>query len=133
METIHEGGTWAWLLLSWALISHTFAVAGGLACITVGQQWVRRIRLGIGSILLFFCAVAAGLGLAGYYLGMQEMQEALQVVVPKYEEQLRAEGTRLARIPLYLGAATAILPGLVGAAAIAFGLRRPKADEEEQT
>ncbi|MEZ4458198.1 MAG: hypothetical protein R3E66_00440 [bacterium] len=133
METIHEGGTWTWLLLSWALISHTFAAAGGLACMFVGHRWVRQVRLGVGAILLFFCIVAVGLGLAGYYLGMQEMQEALQVVIPKYEEQLRAEGTRLARIPLYIGAATAILPGLVGAAAIAFGLRRPKANEEEQT
>jgi hypothetical protein len=115
MDWIREGGWPVMLLLSGALCSHPLALAA-LVSAVVGRS--RRWTSIAGGVSLAAGALALAIGVAGYFVGMSNVEAAVASVSAEYRDELYAVGRAEARISLWVGLATAALPGLAGGVAL---------------
>lgn len=119
MEYLREGGWYAYLVVGLGLLTNVFGVAGGFAAASFPR---RGLRLVIGVALIAVACLTVALGATGYLSGLSQVDAALLAASPEFQDQLRAEGQRIAQIPLVLAIGASILPLLVGMGALGAGL-----------
>ncbi|MEO1271623.1 MAG: hypothetical protein AAFX99_26315 [Myxococcota bacterium] len=128
-DMFRSGGPFMYMGLAFGLLTLMASCVGvGVFIYSLAKRLNRGPVLGCGGVLLVMTLFLVGIGVAGYLLGIAEMESALLHATPDTQEQLREAGTQLASYPLKLTAALAIFPGLVALVVLIRGLMPPKAE-----
>jgi hypothetical protein len=80
--------------------------------------------LALASVSLLFGVLIAAVGMAGWWMGRAQVDEALLLVEPAHAEVIRAQGYAEVAWALYCGVAGAALPLSSGAATLLRALLR---------
>lgn len=118
-----EGG-WA---MYGALCGSLFSMAIGLGAVGVAFATKKRgLAIGLGAATLLFALTTFCTGVAGYAMGMRNVEEAVVFAEPAYRTALLERGRDEAQNNLEMGACASLLPLLLGLAALGRGLTRPR-------
>ncbi len=108
-----EGGYWMYAITALALISHPLSAFGVFyGAKAIGDQ--RSVVIVMAVALLSLDALSVGLGVTGMMVGQTALEAALATAGSADAEALRAEGERIAQIPLWYGLLASIVPSLSG-------------------
>ncbi|AKF04158.1 hypothetical protein [Sandaracinus amylolyticus] len=110
MQPFVEGGFPVWIVLAVVLVSHPLAIA---AVITSFVNRSRGVVLGLSSAVLLFALTTVGVGVAGYFWSVSEIEYALEHaggLDPAMLDAMREQGRSEASWSWICGGIGAALP-----------------------
>ena len=112
-----------------ALCCSLLSVAVGLGAVGVAFATKKRgLAIRLGAATLLFALSTFCTGVVGYFHGMNNVEEAVAFAEAGYRTALLEQGRDEAQNSLEMGVCAALLPLLLGAAALGRGLTLPRGD-----
>ncbi len=112
-DFLAQGGSWAWMVLALAIIVNILAMATPVAAgVLMVKQRAPKMVVAMAVAMVGFVVLLLLLGGLGYMSGMSNVEAALAHASPESVSLLRAEGERLAVIPMHVAVPGAALPFL---------------------
>lgn len=105
------------------MVTHPLAIA---ALATAFGRRHRALSLGLGAASVATAMAGLLLGALGYFLGMSLVESAVANADVESREMLMEVGRREAMVNVWCALASAAIPGLFGALALARGATLPK-------
>ncbi len=112
-----------WVMVPLVLLGGV-GTLGGVCSVVITLTLAKARTLWCAGGLMAFGAIAPILGVLGYFLGLSQMESALEHVSPEVRDKLRLAGTSEALTCVEYGLGAGLLPFCLGLALVGIGLAR---------